>query len=98
MKQWSVVPLLALIRLYQYAIRPFLGRTCRFHPSCSDYAVEALQRHGLLRGSWLASHRVLRCHPWHSGGFDPVPGDDDDAPAREVPDSDSKSRVNNNSL
>jgi putative membrane protein insertion efficiency factor len=62
-----------LIRFYQYAISPFLGRSCRYHPSCSEYAVEAVEKYGALRGSWLAMKRVGRCHPWHPGGYDPVP-------------------------
>lgn len=65
--------LLALIRAYQYVLSPWWGRQCRFVPTCSAYAVEALERHGALRGSWLAARRVSRCHPWHPGGFDPVP-------------------------
>ncbi len=65
--------LLALLRGYQYAIRPALGANCRFYPSCSDYAREALERHGVARGSWLALKRILRCHPYHPGGYDPVP-------------------------
>lgn len=62
-----------LIRAYQLALSPFLGANCRFHPSCSSYALEALERHGALRGSWLALRRLARCHPWHPGGYDPVP-------------------------
>lgn len=62
-----------LIRGYQLLLSPWLGRRCRFHPSCSEYAVEALQRHGLWKGSWLALRRLGSCHPWHAGGFDPVP-------------------------
>ncbi|MFO1315392.1 MAG: membrane protein insertion efficiency factor YidD [Burkholderiales bacterium] len=65
--------LLALIRAYQYALRPMLGSNCRFYPSCSDYAREAIERHGALRGLWLAVKRVGKCHPYHPGGFDPVP-------------------------
>jgi putative membrane protein insertion efficiency factor len=65
--------LLALLRAYQYAIRPLLGPHCRFHPSCSDYAREAIERHGAARGGWLALKRLARCHPYHPGGFDPVP-------------------------
>jgi uncharacterized protein len=65
--------LLAAVRGYQYALRPMLGANCRFYPSCSDYAREAIERHGALRGSWLATRRVCRCHPYHPGGFDPVP-------------------------
>jgi putative membrane protein insertion efficiency factor len=62
-----------LIAGYRYALSPFLGPCCRFHPSCSGYADEALQRHGLWKGGGLALKRVCRCHPWHPGGFDPVP-------------------------
>jgi len=62
-----------LIRIYQYCISPLLGPRCRFYPTCSCYADEALQLHGALRGSYLAARRILRCHPWHSGGYDPVP-------------------------
>ncbi len=62
-----------LIRCYQRLISPLLGPRCRFHPSCSSYAVEALQKHGGLRGSWLATRRLCRCHPLNPGGEDPVP-------------------------
>jgi putative membrane protein insertion efficiency factor len=65
--------LIQLVRIYQYLLSPFWGRHCRFTPTCSSYAIEALERHGALHGSWLATKRVLRCHPWHSGGYDPVP-------------------------
>jgi putative membrane protein insertion efficiency factor len=65
--------LLALIRGYQYLLRPMLGANCRFAPSCSDYAREAIAKHGALRGTMLAARRVSRCHPYHSGGYDPVP-------------------------
>jgi putative membrane protein insertion efficiency factor len=65
--------LLGLLRLYQYALRPLLGANCRFYPSCSDYAREAIERHGALRGVWLAARRLGRCHPYHAGGYDPVP-------------------------
>lgn len=63
----------ALIRFYQLIISPHLGPRCRFHPTCSYYAHEAVARHGALRGSLLAVRRIGRCHPWHPGGFDPVP-------------------------
>ena len=63
-----------LIRAYQLAISPLLGPRCRFYPSCSHYAIEAIETHGALRGSWLTMKRISRCHPWHEGGFDPVPG------------------------
>jgi len=62
-----------LIKGYRYLISPMLPPTCRFHPTCSAYAIEALERHGLLRGSWLAIRRVGRCHPFCEGGVDPVP-------------------------
>jgi putative membrane protein insertion efficiency factor len=62
-----------LIRLYQWTVSPLLGPTCRFHPSCSQYALEAVLRFGALRGGALAVKRLARCHPWHPGGFDPVP-------------------------
>ncbi len=62
-----------LIRLYQWTLSPMLGPKCRFHPSCSHYALEALRRFGFWRGSWLALCRIARCHPLHPGGFDPVP-------------------------
>jgi putative membrane protein insertion efficiency factor len=65
--------LLALIAVYRYAISPMLGRNCRFMPSCSEYASVAIHRHGSVRGGWLALRRVLRCHPWNPGGYDPVP-------------------------
>jgi len=61
------------VRAYQWTIRPIIGAQCRFEPSCSHYAIEALAMHGALRGSALAARRVLRCNPWHEGGFDPVP-------------------------
>jgi hypothetical protein len=65
--------LLGLLRVYRYVVSPVLGRNCRFHPSCSEYALEAVERHGALRGGWLAIKRVGRCHPFHPGGYDPVP-------------------------
>lgn len=65
--------LIALIKGYQYALSPWWGRQCRFMPTCSHYAIEAIERHGAIRGGWLASRRILRCHPWHAGGYDPVP-------------------------
>jgi uncharacterized protein len=64
----------ALIRLYQLTISPLLGPTCRFTPSCSDYAREAIQQHGAAKGLWLATRRIAHCHPGCAGGHDPVPG------------------------
>nr|WP_227369517.1 membrane protein insertion efficiency factor YidD [Halomonas sp. M20] len=65
--------LIGVIRLYQYGISPLLGPRCRFWPSCSYYAIEALQLHGPFKGGWLALKRISKCHPWHAGGIDPVP-------------------------
>lgn len=65
--------LILLIHGYQYLISPFLGSHCRFHPSCSSYALTALERYGILRGTALTLRRLGRCHPWHPGGHDPVP-------------------------
>jgi putative membrane protein insertion efficiency factor len=62
-----------LVRGYRFAIAPVLPKSCRFTPSCSAYAEEALHKHGLFRGLWLAAKRILRCHPFHPGGYDPVP-------------------------
>lgn len=62
-----------LIRGYRYFVSPMLGPACRFHPSCSQYAEEALATHGLLTGGWLSARRLCRCGPWHAGGYDPVP-------------------------
>lgn len=64
---------IGLIRGYQYLVSPWLGANCRFEPSCSVYAVEAIERHGALRGGWLAVRRIARCHPWGGSGYDPVP-------------------------
>jgi len=65
--------LLIFIKFYQFFISPLTGRNCRYYPTCSAYAFEAVAKHGSLRGSVLAVKRVLRCHPFHAGGYDPVP-------------------------
>jgi putative membrane protein insertion efficiency factor len=65
--------MLLLLRGYKLCISPFLGQHCRFYPSCSDYAQQAIIDHGVARGSLLAGRRLCKCHPWHAGGFDPVP-------------------------
>jgi putative membrane protein insertion efficiency factor len=65
--------LIAPIRLYQWTLSPLVGFNCRYAPSCSAYAVEAIETHGALRGGWLALRRLLRCHPWGGYGYDPVP-------------------------
>jgi putative membrane protein insertion efficiency factor len=72
-KVFSMKLLLVLIRCYQYAISPMLGQNCRFFPSCSDYAVQAIERYGAYKGAYLGLKRIVRCHPWNPGGFDPVP-------------------------
>ena len=69
----AAAALLSLVRGYQLLIRPLCPPSCRFVPSCSEYAHEAVRRHGAIRGSGLALRRVARCHPWHPGGWDPVP-------------------------
>ncbi|NKE48230.1 membrane protein insertion efficiency factor YidD [Roseomonas frigidaquae] len=61
------------IRTYQLTLRPIIGCNCRFYPHCSEYGMEAVAEHGALRGGWLTARRVLRCNPWHPGGYDPVP-------------------------
>jgi hypothetical protein len=73
MWSWPSKLAVALIRVYQWTISPLLGSHCRFAPSCSQYTLEAISRHGLLRGSLLGARRLGRCHPFHEGGFDPVP-------------------------
>ncbi|OYY92289.1 MAG: membrane protein insertion efficiency factor YidD [Hydrogenophilales bacterium 28-61-23] len=65
--------LIGLIRFYQLVLSPFVGNQCRFTPTCSHFAREAVEKHGAIKGSWLAIRRISRCHPWHAGGHDPVP-------------------------
>lgn len=71
--RWMKRLLLGLIRGYRYFVSPLLGPRCRFHPTCSVYAIEAIESHGPFRGAWLSAKRISRCHPWHPGGVDPVP-------------------------
>jgi putative membrane protein insertion efficiency factor len=66
-------PLILLVRFYRLAISPWLGGNCRFDPTCSSYAIEALQKYGAVRGSWMAAKRIGRCNPWGGSGYDPVP-------------------------
>jgi len=68
--RWFVIH---LIRAYRFLLSPWLGGHCRFHPTCSSYAITAIERYGVLRGGWLAVRRLSHCHPWHPGGLDPVP-------------------------
>ncbi len=65
--------IISLIKAYRFILSPWLGMHCRFHPTCSVYAIEAIQQYGILHGSYLAIKRLGRCHPWHEGGIDPVP-------------------------
>jgi putative membrane protein insertion efficiency factor len=66
--------LIGLLKAYRLVISPLYGNVCRYYPSCSAYALRAVQVHGAVRGSWLAARRLSRCHPWSAGGYDPVPG------------------------
>lgn len=75
-------PVILLLRGYKRFVSPMLGQRCRFHPSCSDYTREAIERFGVLRGGWLGMRRLGRCHPFNDGGFDPVPAS---WPARRAP-------------
>jgi hypothetical protein len=62
---------IGLVRIYQYTLSPLLGRQCRFHPSCSNYMIAAVEKYGAFRGAWRGLRRIARCHPWHPGGLDP---------------------------
>ena len=72
-KRVAVFLLIVLVRFYQYCISPLKPPCCRFTPTCSQYALQALRKHGPIKGSWLALKRILRCHPWGGSGYDPVP-------------------------
>jgi len=67
------VPFIWLVRFYQVAISPYLPSSCRYNPTCSHYTIEALQKHGIFKGGWLATKRIISCNPWGSKGYDPVP-------------------------
>lgn len=73
MRSFFVRILTLLVRFYQLAISPYFPSSCRYNPTCSHYAIDALKKHGPLKGSWLAIKRIGRCHPWAKGGYDPVP-------------------------
>jgi putative membrane protein insertion efficiency factor len=77
--------LIGFIRAWRFAISPLYGQVCRYHPSCSAYALEAVTVHGSVRGTWLALRRLARCHPWSDGGYDPVPGRDQPRDQPRVP-------------
>jgi putative membrane protein insertion efficiency factor len=65
--------LIGLVKAYQYFLSPLLGQSCRFYPTCSEYALDVINKHGACKGTYYAIRRLLRCHPWHSGGHDPAP-------------------------
>lgn len=72
-KRIAAIPFIALVRFYQLCISPLKPPTCRFSPTCSQYALEALKKYGVIKGGWLAVKRIARCHPWGGSGYDPVP-------------------------
>ena len=73
MKKLLTLPLILLIKLYQFLISPLFPEVCRYRPTCSQYMIEALRIHGIFKGLWLGTKRILRCHPWGGSGYDPVP-------------------------
>ena len=76
--RFLALPLVLLVRIYSYVISPLLGTNCRYEPTCSTYAIEALQKYGAFRGTALAARRIARCHPWGGSGYDPLPGEESD--------------------
>ena len=74
MRKILTAPVILLIQAYRYLLSPLIGSHCRYTPSCSQYALDAVQSHGVAKGLWLALKRIGSCHPWHAGGYDPVPG------------------------
>ncbi len=83
MKKILTSPFVLLIRFYQLALSPILPSTCRYDPTCSHYSIDALQKHGLFKGSWLAIKRIGSCHPWGGSGYDPVPPTEKNQPKKE---------------
>jgi hypothetical protein len=73
LKKIIISPFMFIIRFYQVAISPYKPASCRYYPTCSQYSAQALQKHGLFKGGWLATKRILSCHPWGKSGYDPVP-------------------------
>lgn len=86
-KGWLSLPFIAAIRAYQLTIGPLFAGRCRFDPSCSHYAIGAYRVHGPVRGTWLTARRLLRCHPFCEGGYDPVPAASSAAPGESSPDA-----------
>jgi hypothetical protein len=84
--------LMAAIRFYRRGVSPFTPPSCRYHPTCSAYALEAVERHGSVRGGWLALRRILRCHPWGGHGVDPVPPRLEDSPGAAAPHASPRNR------
>jgi putative membrane protein insertion efficiency factor len=83
--------LIWLLKAYRLVISPLYGNVCRYYPSCSAYALRAVEAHGAVKGSWLAARRLLRCHPWALGGYDPVPGTPEHAEELRLQDSQRES-------
>ncbi|WP_353669175.1 membrane protein insertion efficiency factor YidD [Marinomonas sp. THO17] len=83
-----------IIKIYQYCISPLLGNNCRFYPSCSQYSIQAIERFGIIKGSYLSMRRLLKCHPWHEGGEDPVPEKEPHQSCCHNADSPSNSQLN----
>jgi putative membrane protein insertion efficiency factor len=77
--------LVFLVRGYQIMISPYFPSSCRYQPTCSHYAIDALQKHGAIKGTWLSTKRILRCHPWAEGGLDPVPTAKSNSNTRNLP-------------
>lgn len=75
-RKWSIATCVSVVRGYQFLISPLLGNNCRFYPSCSCYALESVENHGVIKGGYLSLRRLIKCHPFHTGGYDPVPQPD----------------------